>query len=165
MTKRSTNQINYIKKSLAKRIFNSNREIWVIFPAFSNGRAHIYKFRVVQISVPNKIFIYFSVWLRNRLLSAGLEPVFSQKLCIASNYRQFSTNMKIKRKAVYNLHGKGTSFEIKSFSDIFYDNLLCFNSKKIKIRGINISKLKLVWLLYHINKCNQKSKIDILTIW
>ena len=32
------------------------------------------------------------------LLSAGLEPVLSQteKLCIASNYRQFSTNIKIK---------------------------------------------------------------------
>ena len=33
----------------------------------------------------------FPVWLRNRLLSAGLEPVLSQteKACIASNYRQF----------------------------------------------------------------------------
>ena len=41
---------------------------------------------------------YFPVWLRNRLLSAGLEPVLSQteKACIASNYRQFSTNIKIK---------------------------------------------------------------------
>ncbi len=35
--------------------------------------------------------IDFPVWLRNRLLSAGLEPVLSQteKACIASNYRQF----------------------------------------------------------------------------
>ena len=34
---------------------------------------------------------YFPVWLRNRFLSAGLEPVLSQteKACIASNYRQF----------------------------------------------------------------------------
>ena len=41
---------------------------------------------------------YFPVWLRNRLLSTGLEPVLSQteKSCIASNYRQFSTNIKIK---------------------------------------------------------------------
>ena len=62
--------------------------------------------------------INFPVWLRNRLLSAGLEPVLSQteKACIASNYRQFSTNIKINiiklipvlsaarypRKAVYN---------------------------------------------------------------
>ena len=40
----------------------------------------------------------FPVWLRNRLLSAGLEPVLSktEKACIASNYRQFSTNIKIK---------------------------------------------------------------------
>ncbi len=42
--------------------------------------------------------INIPVWLRNRLLSAGLEPVLSQteKACIASNYRQFSTNIKIK---------------------------------------------------------------------
>ena len=35
--------------------------------------------------------ISFPVWLRNRLLSAGLELVLSQteKACIASNYRQF----------------------------------------------------------------------------
>ena len=40
----------------------------------------------------------FPVWFRNRLLSAGLEPVLNQteKSCIASNYRQFSTNIKIK---------------------------------------------------------------------
>ncbi len=37
----------------------------------------------------------FQVWLWNRLLSAGLEPVLSQteKSCIASDYRQFSTNI------------------------------------------------------------------------
>ncbi len=35
---------------------------------------------------------------RNRELSAGLEPVLSQtqKLCIASNNRQLSTNIKMK---------------------------------------------------------------------
>ena len=40
----------------------------------------------------------FPVWLRIRLLSAGLETVLSQteKSCMASNYRQFSTNIKIK---------------------------------------------------------------------
>ncbi len=40
----------------------------------------------------------FPVWLQNLLLSTGLEPVLSQteKLCIASNYRQSSTNIKIK---------------------------------------------------------------------
>ncbi len=44
--------------------------------------------------------IVFPVWLRNRLLSAGLAPVLNQteKSCIASNYRQFSTN--IKRKII-----------------------------------------------------------------
>ena len=38
------------------------------------------------------------VWFRNRLLSGGLEPVLSQteKSYITSNYRQFSTNIKIK---------------------------------------------------------------------
>ncbi len=39
--------------------------------------------------------IIFPVWLRNRLLSSGLEPILSQS-CIASNYRQFYTNIKIK---------------------------------------------------------------------
>ena len=40
----------------------------------------------------------FPVWLRNQLLSAGLEPVLSQteKSCISYNYRQFSTNFNIK---------------------------------------------------------------------
>ncbi len=44
------------------------------------------------------IIIHLPVWLRNRLLSAGLETVLRQteKACIASNYRQFSTNIKIK---------------------------------------------------------------------
>ncbi len=43
--------------------------------------------------------IDFPVWLWNRLLPAGLEPVLisqTEKSCIASNYRQFSTNIKIK---------------------------------------------------------------------
>ncbi len=40
----------------------------------------------------------FPVWLRNRILSTGVGPVLSQtkKSCIASNLRQFSTNIKIK---------------------------------------------------------------------
>ena len=39
------------------------------------------------------------LWLRNRLISAGLEPVLShtEKLCLALYYRQFSTNTKIKK--------------------------------------------------------------------
>ena len=38
------------------------------------------------------------VWLRNRLISAGLEPVLShiEKSCIKSFYRQFSTIIKMK---------------------------------------------------------------------
>ncbi len=42
--------------------------------------------------------IVFPVWLRNRLLSAELEKVHSQtkNRCIASKFRQFSTNVKIK---------------------------------------------------------------------
>ncbi len=44
----------------------------------------------------------FPVWLRSRLLSAVLEPVFSQteKSCITLNYRQFSRNIKIKIKKI-----------------------------------------------------------------
>ena len=38
------------------------------------------------------------VWLRNRLISAGLEPILShtEKACIASYYRLFPTNNEIK---------------------------------------------------------------------
>ncbi len=41
---------------------------------------------------------YFPVWLQNRLISARLESVLTntEKLCIASYYRQVSTNIKIK---------------------------------------------------------------------
>ena len=41
---------------------------------------------------------WFQVWLPNRLISAGQEPVLShtEKLCISSYYKQFSTNVKIK---------------------------------------------------------------------
>ena len=40
--------------------------------------------------------IIVPLWLWNRLISRGLEPVLShtEKSCIASNYRQFSTNHK-----------------------------------------------------------------------
>ena len=40
-----------------------------------------------------KLLRVIPVWLRNRLISAGLEPVPShtEKACIASYYRQFST--------------------------------------------------------------------------
>ena len=39
--------------------------------------------------------MYFPVWLRNLLISAGLKPVLSltEKSCTASYYRQFSTNI------------------------------------------------------------------------
>ena len=41
---------------------------------------------------------FFPVWLRNRLISARLKPVLShtEKLCMASYYRQYSTSIKIK---------------------------------------------------------------------
>ena len=40
----------------------------------------------------------FPVWPRNRLIFAGLEPflIHTEKACIASYYRQFSMNDKIK---------------------------------------------------------------------
>ena len=42
--------------------------------------------------------IFAPVWLGNRLIYAGLEPVLSHtiKSCIASYYSKFSTNIKIK---------------------------------------------------------------------
>ena len=51
--------------------------------------------RSLQIS--SKKRIKFPVSLRNRLISGGLEPVVShtEKLCLASYYIQFSTNVKM----------------------------------------------------------------------
>ena len=45
----------------------------------------------------NKYLVYFPVWLRNRLISAGLEPVINQteNPYVTSYERQFSTNIKI----------------------------------------------------------------------
>ena len=42
--------------------------------------------------------IIFPLGLRNRLISAELKPIIShtEKSCIASYYREFSTNIKIK---------------------------------------------------------------------
>ncbi len=54
-------------------------------------------FSAVFLSIYIHTEIHIPVWLRNRLISTGLEPVLShtKKSCIASNYRQFSTNIKI----------------------------------------------------------------------
>ena len=49
-------------------------------------------------SYPSTIQVNFlPVWLRNWLISAGLEPVLihTEKLCIASYYIKFSTNIKM----------------------------------------------------------------------
>ena len=50
-----------------------------------------FAFRMALTGIP--------LWLRNRLISAGLELVVShsEKSCLASYYRQFSTNNKIKK--------------------------------------------------------------------
>ena len=83
------------------------------------------------------IILYFPVWLRNRLLSAGLEPILSQteKSCIASNYRQFSTNIKIKIIKLKNFHfdirGKLSLIRCDKYiflhkiKGIFYTYFLC----------------------------------------
>ena len=48
-----------------------------------------------ELNTDYKVTTTFSVWLRNRLISAGLELVLSyrKKSKIASYYRQFSTNI------------------------------------------------------------------------
>ncbi len=48
-------------------------------------------------SLKTMVTIIYLSWFRNRLIYAGLEPVlsFTSKSCIASYYRQFSTNIKI----------------------------------------------------------------------
>ena len=56
------------------------------------------------------------VGLRKRLISAGLEPVRSrtEKPCIASHYRQFFTNIKIKIKTSFvSLVSNITGFNIQ----------------------------------------------------
>ena len=42
--------------------------------------------------------LFQEVWLQNRLISGGLEPIIShtEMLCITSYYRQLSTKIKIK---------------------------------------------------------------------
>ena len=75
--------------------------------------------------------IYFPVWLRNRLISAGLEPVLrlTEKSCIASNYRQFFTNIEIKIiKVIPVLFGRafgpsGLTKEFKSCNFSFNNNV------------------------------------------
>ena len=51
-----------------------------------------------SIAFQNNGFLIFPAWLRNRLITAGLEPVLihTKKLCITSYFRQFSTIIKIK---------------------------------------------------------------------
>ena len=46
----------------------------------------------------NNVSANIPVWMRNWLISAGLEPVLShtKKSCIASYYRYIATNIKIK---------------------------------------------------------------------
>ena len=55
--------------------------------------------RNLSFLIIKKQLISFPVWLRNRLISAGLESALShtEKSCIASYYKQYSTNfIKIK---------------------------------------------------------------------
>ncbi len=49
------------------------------------------------INVDGKIF---PVCLRNTLIPTGFEPVLTENFYIASFYRQFSTNIKIKIKII-----------------------------------------------------------------
>ena len=81
----------YIKKFFRAFIFNALKNYIRNLPFF------IWK---IFKNVNSFIMIYvFPVWLQNRLISAGLEPVLCHtgKLCIVSNYRQFSTFSKIKK--------------------------------------------------------------------
>ena len=51
-----------------------------------------------EITLIAGFHIFPPVWIRNRIISAGLEPILSQteKLCLASYYKQFSMNIEIK---------------------------------------------------------------------
>ena len=76
---------------------------------------------------------YFTVWLRNRLKSAGLEPILShtEKSCIVSYYKQFSTNIKIKLIQVFSpglrpLVNNKTGYEPIIFILISAESLLNF---------------------------------------
>ena len=59
-----------------------------------------------EVAIPSvtaiKMGYHFLEWLRNWLLSAGLEPVLShtEKSYIASYYRQSSKNIKISHKSI-----------------------------------------------------------------
>ena len=83
----------------------------------------LYKFYEIQTQENNN----YSSMLRNRWISAGLEPVLNhtEKSCIVLYYRQFSMNNKIKKnlifillsaKAIYNTMRKIT----KKLKVLFY---------------------------------------------
>ena len=69
-------KIIFVKKCIARFALSLSLSSWVVIMSI----------------------IFIPVWLPNRLISAGLEPVLSHTKisCIASNYRQFFTNIKIK---------------------------------------------------------------------
>ena len=66
------------------------------------GKLFIYKVILSVGSCVNKLVLFykylFLVWLQNRLISAVLEQVLihNEKICIASYYKQFFTNNRIK---------------------------------------------------------------------
>ena len=49
--------------------------------------------KIIELNTDGIQRILLPVWLRNRFITTGLELVLShtEKLCIASHYRQFST--------------------------------------------------------------------------
>ena len=54
----------------------------------SASRHYSTSLTTLQMSFQEKAYCFILVWLRNRLISGGLEPVLSQteKICIASYY-------------------------------------------------------------------------------
>ncbi len=68
-------------------------------PKNPDGQTKVKRPRVTTLFFLLKKVIIFSIWLRNRIISAGLEPVFShtEKLYLASYYRQFLQLLKYKQ--------------------------------------------------------------------
>ena len=90
-----------------------------------------FKMSLYFIYKHKKYLILFTVWLRNRLVFAGLEPVIShtKKSCIKSYYRQFF--IFLSAQAVYNTMHNKLLQKKRTMASLFFKSL----SAKSKIKS------------------------------
>ncbi len=126
----------------------------------------------ILIIFKSKKWIYFPVWLRNQLLSAGLEPVLSQteNSCIASNYRQFSKNIKINHKNNTNFLSQGGKLPKYDVINIYTSlgvkyGLVWLGDKGNFSYGCFLIKKLRVWLFKIFHKKTSRAFYSFLNVW